>query len=126
MTYSLIILCVLFGLLLLGIMLPLGIYFTARFSDSPISIIKLTQMKLQNRDVATIVGCYITLHKAALPVHLNELIALDRAGQNLKNITLGLITSNKNGVSMTLDQAKAADAQNINLVEALKRKGVIE
>ena len=97
-------------------------YITAKFAESPIPLMDLIFMKIRKVNLEAVVNSYIMLSKSEVKIKLTDLETADLAGQDLSNITSGLITAKKKGILMTIQQAMEADKKNLNIVSEINKR----
>lgn len=102
------------------ILVPFKLWFKALVSGARISMIKLISLKLRKLDTNVLVSAYITAKKAGLFIDIEELATHLTAGGHIDLLVTALIMAQSFNVDLSIDEAKAIDLSNRNIVDAVK------
>jgi uncharacterized protein YqfA (UPF0365 family) len=101
-------------------MVPIRLYFAARFAKAHVSLINLIVMRFRRIPPSVIVDPYIMARQAQLAVSTNELETHYLAGGNVLNVIRALISASKAGIPLTFPKAAAIDLAGRDVFEAVR------
>lgn len=99
---------------------PVGLWMRAFVSGAHISASKLVGMKLRHVNVPMIVGCYINAKKAGVKLTIDDLETHYMSGGNVEKVTDALITAHGAKINLTVQNAKAIDLANRDILLAVQ------
>lgn len=99
---------------------PLGLWITAYFSGTKVSIGDLAGMRLRRVKPAHIVNPMIKATKAGVPIETNQLEAHYLAGGNVNLVVDALIAAQRANIDLEFEQAAAIDLAGRNVFEAVQ------
>lgn len=97
---------------------PINVWFKAKFSGVPISARMLASLKLRKIDCGAIMDEYIYAKKAGVEVAFDELATHYISGGNIRNVVDAMIGAKNISVDLSVDTAKAIDlsGENVNQI----------
>jgi len=104
-----IVLAVLFGLLILFYVLPLGLWIMAKISGVKLSLLELTFMKMRRVAIVPIVKSMIMAAKAGLDIQKDELEAHSLAGGNVEKVVTTMIQAKNKKEHISFKEACRMD-----------------
>ncbi|MBQ9791977.1 MAG: flotillin-like protein FloA [Clostridia bacterium] len=110
-------------ILLLGFLfalLPFGLWFKALVSGAYIGIFQLTGMKLRKVNLNLLVDSYITAVKAGVKISIVDLETHYMAGGHVERVVDALITAHGAKINLTVENAKAIDLANRDILQAVQ------
>ena len=111
---------IVFVVIALFSLFPLGLWFSALMSGVHVSIFNLVGMKFRRVNPRRIVPPMIKARKAGINVNMNELETLYLAGGNVDRVVDALIAAQSAQIQLTFEQSKAIDLAGRNVLEAVK------
>ena len=106
--------------LVLFILMPKKIYFTALFSKAYIPVFKSISMKLRNENMEQIVNAYILAKKSHNKISLYELELISTSGGNALKVVEGLNAAQNAKLPIDLEFAKAVDIAGMDIVGVVR------
>lgn len=110
-------------ILLLGFLfalLPFSLWFKALVSGAYIGIFQLTGMKLRKVNLNLLVDSYITAVKAGVKISIVDLETHYMAGGHVERVVDALITAHGAKINLTVENAKAIDLANRDILQAVQ------
>lgn len=98
---------------------PVGTWFAATLSGVRITLLKLFLMRLRKAPVTEIVNGLILSAKAGVVLDRDQLEAHAKAGGNILNVVMGMITAKKAGINLPFEKAAALDFKGIKISEVI-------
>jgi uncharacterized protein YqfA (UPF0365 family) len=111
---------VVLALLVLLWLVPLRLYFAARFAKAHVTLLNLISMRFRRIPPATIVDPYISSRQAQIPLTVNDLETHYLAGGNVYTVVKALISAEKAGIPLTFNRAAAIDLAGRDVFEAVR------
>ena len=111
---------IVFVVIALFSLFPLGLWFSALMSGVHVSIFNLVGMKFRRVNPRRIVPPMIKARKAGINVNMNELETHYLAGGNVDRVVDALIAAQSAQIQLTFEQSKAIDLAGRNVLEAVK------
>ena len=106
--------------LVLFILMPKRIYFTALFSKAYLPVFKGISMKLRKENLEQIVNAYILAKKSHNKISLYELELISTSGGNALKVVEGLNAAQNAKLPIDLEFAKAVDIAGIDIVTVVR------
>jgi uncharacterized protein YqfA (UPF0365 family) len=101
-------------------LVPLRLYFAARFAKAHVSLINLIVMRFRRIPPSIIVDPYIASRQAQIPLTTNDLETHFLAGGNVLNVVRALISADKAGIPLVFSKAAAIDLAGRDVFEAVR------
>lgn len=101
-------------------LVPIRLYFAARFAKAHVSLLNLIAMRFRRIPPSTIVDPYIAARQAQLPLSTSELETHFLAGGNVRNVVQALISADKAGIPLVFAKAAAIDLAGRDVFEAVR------
>jgi len=114
-------LAALFGLWVVFYFIPVGLWFTALLSGVQIQLVDLVFMRYRKVPPQIIVHGMISCAKGGVIVDKDQLEAQYLAGDNVKNVTNGLIYAKAAGIPLTFKEASKMDLARKDIIKELKK-----
>ena len=111
---------VLFLVILVFAIVPVGVWFRCLVSGTYIGLIRLIGMKLRKVNVNMVVDAYINGKKAGLDLTVNDLETHAMAGGNVNSVVASLISAYSAKINLSMDVAKAIDLAGRDVLKAVK------
>ena len=111
---------VLFLVILVFAVVPVGVWFRCLVSGTYIGLIRLIGMKLRKVNVNMVVDAYINGKKAGLDLTVNDLETHAMAGGNVNSVVAALISAYSAKINLSMDVAKAIDLAGRDVLKAVK------
>jgi uncharacterized protein YqfA (UPF0365 family) len=99
---------------------PVGTWFAAILSGVRISLLELFLMRLRKAPVPEIVNGLILSAKAGVVLDRDQLEAHAKAGGNILNVVMGMISAKIAGINLPFEKAAALDFKGIKISEVIK------
>jgi uncharacterized protein YqfA (UPF0365 family) len=101
---------------------PVGTWFAAILSGVKITLLELFLMRLRKSPVTEIVNGLILSAKADLILSRKQLESHAKAGGNILNVVMGMISAKKAGINLPFEKAAALDFRGIKISEEIKNE----
>lgn len=101
---------------------PVGTWFTAILSGVRITLLELFFMRLRKAPVTEIVNGLILSAKAGVVLNRDQLEAHAKAGGNILNVVMGMISAKIAGINLPFEKAAALDFKGIKISELIKNE----
>jgi uncharacterized protein YqfA (UPF0365 family) len=101
-------------------LVPLRLYFAARFAKAHVGLVNLIVMRFRRIPPALIVDPYIAARQAQIPLTTNDLETHYLAGGHVLNVVRALISADKAGIPLTFQKAAAIDLAGRDVFEAVQ------
>ncbi|MBI9035578.1 MAG: flotillin-like protein FloA [Bacteroidales bacterium] len=110
----------LFGLYIIFVFIPVGLWFTALLSGVRISLLQLVLMRWRRVPPKVIVQNMIASHKAGIKLLRDDLEAHYLAGGHIQNVVNALISADKANITLDFKTATAIDLAGRDVFEAVQ------
>ncbi|KAF0202303.1 MAG: hypothetical protein FD170_2029 [Bacteroidetes bacterium] len=98
---------------------PVGTWFAASLSGVRITLLELFFMRLRKSPVTEIVNGLILSAKAGVVLDRDQLEAHAKAGGNILNVVMGMISAKIAGINLPFEKAAALDFKGIKISEVI-------
>ncbi|MBP3619978.1 MAG: flotillin-like FloA family protein [Clostridia bacterium] len=106
--------------LIVFLLLPKKVYFSAMFSGVYVSLFKLIGMKMRKLDLEAIVGAYILAKKSHIGLGLYDFEIVATSGGHPKKIVEGLIAGKNAKLDIDFEFAKAIDIAGMDILAVVR------